>query len=69
MLIIQMLFKHCKAVRSGDYKDYSAYADLVNNRPIATLRDMLALKLPEQGISIDEVESAETYTSVLTQQQ
>ena len=47
-----------KAVRSGEYSDYSEYAKLVNHRPVATLRDMLALKLPEKGISIDEVEPA-----------
>ncbi len=47
-----------KAVRSGQYSDYQEYADLVNNRPITTLRDLLALKSDTQPISIDEVEPA-----------
>ena len=32
------------AVRSGDYSDYRIFADHVNNRPAAALRDLLALK-------------------------
>ena len=48
-----------QAVASGDYSDYQRYADLCNKRPVASLRDLLALKLPEQGISIDEVEPIE----------
>jgi glutamate synthase (NADPH/NADH) large chain len=50
-----------KAVRSGQYSNYSEYAKRVNTRPITTLRDMLALKIPEQGISIDDVEPAEKF--------
>ncbi len=46
------------AVRSGDYEDYRRYADLVNNRPVATLRDLLTLNT-EQRIDIAEVESVE----------
>ncbi|WP_409309104.1 glutamate synthase large subunit [Pectobacterium sp. B1J-3] len=47
------------AVKSGEYSDYERYAKLVNERPAATLRDLLALK-PQQGtaIAIDEVEPA-----------
>uniref|UniRef100_A0A366I867 Glutamate synthase [NADPH] large chain n=1 Tax=Brenneria salicis ATCC 15712 = DSM 30166 TaxID=714314 RepID=A0A366I867_9GAMM len=47
------------AVKSGEYSDYEQYARLVNERPAATLRDLLALK-PQQGaaISLDEVEPA-----------
>lgn len=50
------------AVKSGEYKDYQRYADLVNNRPVTTLRDLLALKPqdPANAISIDKVESAES---------
>ena len=44
------------AVKSGNYKDYEKYAELVNNRPISSLRDMLNLKFNNQEISIDEVE-------------
>lgn len=45
-----------KAVQSGDYQDYKAYARLVNQRPAATLRDLLALSPPEEGVSSDDVE-------------
>ncbi len=46
------------AVRSGDYADYKVYADLVNTRPVSSLRDMLRLK-PQTGISLDAVEPIE----------
>jgi len=46
-----------KAVQSGSYEAYKTYADNVNNRPVAMLRDLMALK--ENPISIDEVESVE----------
>ncbi|BBN82032.1 glutamate synthase large subunit [Pseudoalteromonas sp. A25] len=45
------------AVRSGSYSDYQKYADLVNNRPITNLRDLLALK-GQTAVSIDDVEPA-----------
>ncbi|MCG8710384.1 glutamate synthase large subunit [Brenneria sp. 4F2] len=47
------------AVKSGEYSDYEQYSKLVNQRPAATLRDLLALK-PQEGaaISIDDVEPA-----------
>lgn len=43
------------AVRSGKYEDFRVYADLVNHRPIATLRDLLALNT-SQSIPLDQVE-------------
>ncbi|WP_448567054.1 glutamate synthase large subunit [Thalassotalea ganghwensis] len=46
-----------KAVRSGAYSDYRVFANEVNNRPIAALRDLLKLKSDTQPISIDNVES------------
>ncbi|PAJ74381.1 glutamate synthase large subunit [Pseudoalteromonas sp. NBT06-2] len=46
------------AVRSGDYADYLKYADLVNNRPVTTFRDLLKLNVSDNGISIDDVEPA-----------
>jgi len=46
------------AVRSGDYTDYLKYADLVNNRPATTFRDLLKLNVSENGIAIDDVEPA-----------
>ena len=46
-----------KAVQHGSYEYYQEYADLVNNRPVATLRDLFDLKT-NAPISIDEVEPA-----------
>ncbi|MCU7819710.1 MAG: glutamate synthase large subunit [gamma proteobacterium symbiont of Lucinoma myriamae] len=48
-----------QAVQTGDYSAYKKYADEVNNRPIATLRDLLKLREDVGVISIDEVEPAE----------
>ena len=48
------------AVRSGDINKYRIYADEVNKRPAASMRDMLSLKLDKaNAISVDEVEPAE----------
>lgn len=47
-----------KAVRSGQYADFKAYAELVNHRPIATIRDLLQLNT-ENPIALDAVESVE----------
>ncbi|MBA6329040.1 glutamate synthase large subunit [Colwellia sp. MB02u-6] len=48
------------AVRSGNYSDYRIFADHVNKRPPAALRDLLALKDDQTAIDISavEVESA-----------
>ena len=48
-----------KAVQSGEYSDYQQYAKLVNERPVATLRDLLAIKPDGKAISLDQVEPAE----------
>ena len=40
-----------QAVASGDYADYQRYAALVNDRPVATLRDLLGPL--ESGEAID----------------
>ncbi len=47
------------AVRSGKQSDYDRYAKLVNERGVATIRDMFRFKGGLTPISIDEVESAE----------
>jgi glutamate synthase (NADPH/NADH) large chain len=47
------------AVKTGDYKQWKKYSDTVNNRPVATLRDLLALKSSGASIDIDDVESIE----------
>ncbi|MDN3653363.1 glutamate synthase large subunit [Thalassotalea ponticola] len=47
------------AVRSGDYQAYKVFADAVNNRPVATLRDLLTLKQDTASIGVEQVEPAE----------
>lgn len=48
-----------RAVRSGDYGHYRSYADLVNTRPVATLRDLLQIKPDIKPVAVDEVEPIE----------
>ncbi len=45
-----------KAVQSGDYSAWRDYSSLVNERPVATLRDLLKVKEGHTPISIDDVE-------------
>lgn len=47
-----------KAVRSGKYEDFKEYAELVNSRPIATIRDLFKLKTTNP-IPVEQVESVE----------
>lgn len=47
------------AVRSGDYNLWRHYSKCVNERPIATLRDMFSVKLGKDPIPLEEVESIE----------
>jgi glutamate synthase (NADPH/NADH) large chain len=47
------------AVRSGDYERYLSYAELVNKRPVATLRDLMDLKPAGPAVPLDEVEPVE----------
>ena len=49
-----------KAVQSGDYSTWSAYAELVNSRPVTTLRDLLKLRDDVQPIDLSEVEPMES---------
>ena len=48
-----------QAVQTGDYQTYKRYADLVNQRPVATLRDLLKLRDDVPAIPLNEVESIE----------
>ncbi len=48
-----------KVVRSGDYADWRTYADLVNGRPIATLRDLMEVKFNSSPIAVEQVEPLE----------
>ncbi|NTS75606.1 glutamate synthase large subunit [Catenovulum sp. SM1970] len=47
------------AVKSGEYSDYIKFADLVNKRPILSIRDLFELASDKEAISVDEVEPAE----------
>ncbi|HAU02530.1 MAG TPA: glutamate synthase large subunit, partial [Porticoccaceae bacterium] len=49
-----------KAVQTGDYKVWGQYADLVNKRPVATLRDLLKLSDKATPIDISLVEPIES---------
>ena len=48
-----------QAVRSGDYVDYKRYAAIVNERPVATLRDLIKVREDVAPISTKEVEPAQ----------
>lgn len=48
-----------RAVQSGDYRHWKEYADHVNLRPVATLRDMLVLRQDVAPIDVDSVEPVE----------
>ncbi len=47
-----------KAVKTGDYAEYKKYSALVNDRPVAMIRDLMKLK-PATPIPLDEVEPLE----------
>ena len=47
------------AVHNGDYEAYKRYASLVNDRPVATLRDLLKLREDADSIALDQVEPIE----------
>ncbi|MFQ5609877.1 MAG: glutamate synthase large subunit, partial [Woeseiaceae bacterium] len=47
------------AVRSGDFERYRDYAKLVNERPVATLRDLMTIKAAGEPVPLDEVEPVE----------
>ncbi|KLV04382.1 glutamate synthase [Photobacterium aquae] len=46
------------AVKSGHYEDYLAFAQTVNTRPVAAIRDLLRLKKSDDPIPIAQVEPA-----------
>jgi glutamate synthase (NADPH) large chain len=51
------------AVISGDYAHYKLFSQLVNSRPVATIRDLLALRPGARPIPLSEVESIEAVLS------
>ena len=48
-----------QAVQQGDYQIWKKFARLVNERPVATIRDLLKLKEGLEPISLEEVEPIE----------
>ena len=48
-----------RAVHSGDYQHYRQYADRVNGRPVATLRDLMVPKAGLTPIDLAQVEGIE----------
>ncbi|QEA37958.1 glutamate synthase large subunit [Pistricoccus aurantiacus] len=48
-----------EAVQQGDYEKWKKFARLVNERPVATLRDLLALKPASEPVPLEEVEPVE----------
>ncbi len=48
-----------RAVQTGEYADYQQYADLVNQRPVTTFRDLLKFRDGITPIPVDEVEPIE----------
>lgn len=45
-----------EAVKNNDYTAWKDYADLVNKRPIATLRDMFKLRYAKEPLPLEQVE-------------
>ena len=52
------------SVRSGDYDTYLAYAKLVNERPVATLRDLMTARPAGEPVPLEEVEPVEDVAMV-----
>jgi len=50
------------AVQSGDYAQWKRYADTVNLRPVATLRDLFKLREATTPLPLEEVEPIESIT-------
>jgi len=49
-----------RAVETGDYNVFKEYADLVNKRPISSLRDLFTISKDAKEIPLDEVEPVES---------
>jgi glutamate synthase (NADPH/NADH) large chain len=47
-----------EAVNTGDQADYDKFAQTVNNRPVATLRDLLQLKMAQVPLDVTKVEAS-----------
>ncbi len=49
-----------RATQNDDYEAYKEFAALVNDRPVATLRDLLRLRQDATSIDLDQVEPLES---------
>ncbi len=47
-------------LKNRDYPSYKKFTELVDNRPIATLRDLIAIKGELEAVELDKVESADS---------
>ena len=47
------------AVQQDSYEKYQEYAELVNSRPVSSLRDMFKVKLADAPLSLDDIEPLE----------
>lgn len=48
------------AVLNGNYDDYKVYSEMIINRPLTSIRDLMGFKSDRKPVSIDEVESIES---------
>ncbi|WP_136255597.1 glutamate synthase large subunit [Onishia niordana] len=48
-----------EAVQQGDYQKWKKFAGLVNERPVATIRDLLVLKPAAEPVPLEEVETTD----------
>ncbi|GED41643.1 glutamate synthase large subunit [Cobetia marina] len=55
-----VVMKLQQAVQQGDYGKWKEFARLVNERPVATIRDLLSLKPVAEPLPLEEVESVES---------
>lgn len=49
-----------QALKEVDYPLYKRFAELVDQRPVATLRDLLSIKQQRESIALKDVEGAKT---------
>ncbi|WP_111976800.1 glutamate synthase large subunit [Algibacillus agarilyticus] len=49
------------AVVSGKYSDYQKFSSTVNERPVASIRDLLTLSSDKEAIAVDDVEPLENF--------
>jgi glutamate synthase (ferredoxin) len=48
------------AVLNGNYDDYKVYSEMISNRPLTSIRDLMEFKSDRSPVSIDAVESVDS---------